>query len=172
VEYVSPIQLNVLAPRDPATGTVTVQVMTPNGTAQATVEKDALAPGIFVYQPPLVSDYYCACLDTSYHLTGSPTVPAHPGQKVTIFLTGLGDTNPAYPDGALVEDLLTLGSPATVLLNAVAISPSFAGMSATAAGLYQINFKIPDNMATGDLLLAVQVGGQQTQDGVFLAVSP
>ena len=67
---------------------------------------------------------------------------------------------------------MTLTSTATVLLNAVPITPSFAGMSTTAAGLYQINFKIPEDMATGDLLLAVQVGGQQSQDGVYLTVAP
>jgi uncharacterized protein (TIGR03437 family) len=170
--YVSPKQINVLAPRDPTIGMVTVQVTAPNGMAQAAVQKNAVAPGIFAHQPQPEGPYYADCLDLNYLLTGDPSAPAHPGQWVMLYLSGMGDTNPPYPDGAIVQDLLYLSAPATVVLNGVPIVPSFAGMSAQAAGLYQINFMIPVNTATGDLPLAVQIGGQQSQDGVFLTVAP
>jgi uncharacterized protein (TIGR03437 family) len=49
VSYVSPGQVNVLAPDDSAVGPVTVEVINSAGQAQATAQMAGFAPGLFPY---------------------------------------------------------------------------------------------------------------------------
>ena len=50
ISYVSPTQLNVQAPTDTATGTVAVQVNSPNGAANGTATLANYSPAFFTIQ--------------------------------------------------------------------------------------------------------------------------
>ena len=93
VEYVSPTQVNAIAPDDATIGNVQVQVTTPQGASySAIVLKQALSPAFFTYQS--VTTTYVAAI----HLDGTLVGPAlHiilplavPGEVIELYGTGSG----------------------------------------------------------------------------------
>lgn len=173
VYYVSPTQINVLAPDGWQRGTVQVTVNGPDGgSAPFGVAEDQVAPAFF----PIAGKYIAAV-----HLDGTLVAPAglfpgldsrpaQPGETVELFGTGFGPTNPATPAATLnppapLQFTVTVhtGSPSGLVL-----SNSFAGV--ISPGLVQINLTVPANTPDGDLALYANVGILNTQDGMFLAV--
>jgi len=53
-------------------------------------------------------------------------------------------------------------------INTTFITPSFAGLSG--AGLYQINFKVPAGVGSGDLPLKIQVPDGTTYPGPVISM--
>lgn len=101
-----------------------------------------------------------------------PTVPAKPGETVTLWGTGFGPVSPAPPAGVLV--------PASPVSSVTAsMSVTVAGQGAQfisgalfpgAVGVYQIMVKLPDNLPVGDQPVQASIGGVLTPDGVFLNI--
>lgn len=93
--------------------------------------------------------------DSSYVTANSP---AKPGEVVVIYLTGMGATNPSVKSGQPAptsEPLARVTVPATVSLDGQAATVQYAGLAPGFVGLYQVNFQVPKNAATGDLTLVV-----------------
>ena len=172
VYFISPIQINVLAPDD-AVGTAAVEVVTPRGKSTAvTVQRQALAPAFFTLN--LEGRKYAAALHLDGSLVGkaspSPGVttrPARPGDIISLFGTGFGPTEPAISAGLLVHQAAKIVNPPLIRLGGVAAGVQFAGL--VAAGLNQINLTVP-NVPDGDASLTGEVGGARTQADLFLAV--
>ena len=88
---------------------------------------------------------------------GLDTHPAHAGDTLVIYAIGLGPTSPGVPVGQAapsseplsrltstpVVNMFNTGSPALV------VQPSFAGLTPTYAGLYQVNVTVPANSPKG-----------------------
>jgi uncharacterized protein (TIGR03437 family) len=94
----------------------------------------------------------------------SETSPAVPGQYLVIYLSGLGLTNHAVADGAAAPNS-PLSNPLvapTLTLNGTGIPISFAGLTPSAVGLYQINFQVPPGTPNGNWQLVVSQGGQSS----------
>jgi uncharacterized protein (TIGR03437 family) len=77
--------------------------------------------------------------------------PARPGDIVTLYATGLGDTVPPviYSTAASKAASLKLLSDFKVLLDGAPLDPSlvlYAGIAPGFAGLYQINVQIPNTV--------------------------
>jgi uncharacterized protein (TIGR03437 family) len=172
VYFISPTQLNVLTPADNSTGSVSVEVIR-NGihSNQASVSLNKYSPALFLWP----KSYAVAThLDNSYAapanlFQGLSTVPARPGETIILYGTGFGPTTPPFPSGTVVTGRATT-DPVTVLLNGTSVDVSYAGLSPGSAGLYQLNIKIPDTMPDGDATIVAQIGGVQTESGIFLAV--
>jgi uncharacterized protein (TIGR03437 family) len=106
VYFISPGQINVLAPADTASGSVAVQV-TYGGAASNVVNaaESSLSPSLFLFDPQ--GRKYVAAVRSDGPFIGPPnlfgtalpTVPAHPGDVLLLFGTGFGPTNPASPIG-------------------------------------------------------------------------
>jgi len=98
--------------------------------------------------------------------------PARPGDAVTVFMTGLGPTNPSVAPGRLASSgtLAETEDPVSVRIGGESVQVLFAGLTPGFAGLYQVSFFIPDNAAEGDLPVQVEVGGAPTPPGGFLTV--
>ncbi len=175
VSYISPTQLNVLAPTDPALGQVPVVVTNANGTSpQFAAQLQSYSPGLFVFSPQS-GRYAAATLASGAYLGPSglfgstlTTTPAKPSDTIVLYGTGCGMTNPTVSSSQIYSGAaapltaalsITIGgAPATVL---------FAGMSGS--GLCQFNVVVP-NLANGDQAVVATVGGVQTQPSVFVAV--
>jgi len=123
VAYVSPGQLNVLAPDDSTLGTVPVEVITAAGTsARASANKQLVAPAFFVLEPQ-GGRYLVAQNSNTFELiapTGlfggnAVTRPAVAGEALTFYATGLGATNPAHPAGQIVTTPVPAGDAAVAL---------------------------------------------------------
>jgi uncharacterized protein (TIGR03437 family) len=98
--------------------------------------------------------------------------PAAPGEVVSIFLSGLGGTDPAVAGGVqapAVEPLARITTLATVTLNGNPVDVGFAGLVAGQVGLYRIDLTVPPDATAGDLKLAVGQNGL-TSNTVLLTV--
>ena len=166
VYYISPTQVNVLAPVDSITGPVSVQVTTSTGQSTAfTVQKTAAAPAFFQFDPQ--GRKYIAAEFADYSLVGpaglfgtaAVTRPAKSGEVVLLYATGLGATSPAYPDGQILTAAYPLAVPASVIVGGVHAVVQFAGL--IAPGLYQLNVQLPA-LPNGDTSVVIDLGGGVT----------
>jgi uncharacterized protein (TIGR03437 family) len=150
LEFVSPGQINLQAPNDTATGTVSVVVTTAGGSATSTVTLSQFSPSFSLLAAQHVAGIIVRSNGSgaygkgSYDIlgpTGSsfgyPTVAAQAGDVVELFGVGFGPTNPAVPAGAAFSGAAPTIDTIGLYINNVMVSPTFVGLSS--AGLYQIN---------------------------------
>ena len=170
--YVSDSQINFLMPSDLRPGDVTIRVATEGVSGPyVTVTLVPAAPALFPV--PTASGYTIATsADGKTLLTGDS--PAHPGDTVVIYLTGLGKTapNPASGEIPFYAGVIVQLSDLKVSLDGNAVDPvlvKYAGLTPGSAGLYQINLLIPANAGT-DPEIRVAVAGQSSPVGLKLAV--
>jgi len=171
VYYISPVQLNVLAPVDTATGPVSVQV-TFNGSASdsATGQEQQFSPAFFIFN----NDKYIASTHADGKLLGPAslfpglTTPARPGVTVILYGTGFGPTSPAIPNGQILTGAANLTTQPTIRIGGVVVTPTFAGLSAT--GLYQFNVPVPASASDGDVPVIATIGGVSSPSNAFISV--
>jgi len=177
--FVSPTQINMQIPDDPATGTVAVVVTTAGGSATATVTLAQFAPAFSLIDAHHVagiitrSDGSGAHGGGTYDILGPtgtslgyPTVAAKAGDNIVLFGVGFGPTNPHVPAGQPFSGSAPTTNPVTVLFNNVSVQPSYSGE--TSSGLYQLNLTVPPGLGSGDVPLQAMVGGIRTQSGVVI----
>jgi uncharacterized protein (TIGR03437 family) len=173
VYFISPTQLNVLAPDDTATGQVRVEVFTREGrSGEISALKNAVAPAMFAFSPR--SGRFAAAVHTDGALVapvdlfpGANARSARPGDIILLFGTGFGSTNPLWNASTIVASALPLGRPVTVRLGGMPAEVLFAGL--TGSGLYQFNVRVPD-LPNGDALVSLTVDSSSTQTNLFLPV--
>ena len=144
--FISPAQVSVQLPYGLKGNTVTVQVTNSKGNSgEVTARLAPTSPGIFSYadgQNPSRG----IVLHADYSLVTPPN-PAHPGETVILYLTGLGELTPplatgvASPDAPLPWAQDTLVS--VVFGGEVSPKVLYAGGAPRFAGLNQINAVIP-----------------------------
>jgi len=170
VEYVSPAQVNVLAPLDSTLGPVQVQLT--NGSAAAAafpVQEQSVAPGFFVFGGgPYIAATHA---DGSYlgptTLYPGATTPAKPGEVIVLYANGFGQTSPPVVNGAPTQSGNLPALP-IVTIGGVQAVVQFAGV--VTPGLYQINVVVPASLADGDATVSASYGGSTTQTGLAVAV--
>jgi len=179
--YVNPGQINMQVPDGLSTGSTSVVVTTPSGSATAAVTVALQAPAFCLLDSKHVagiilrSDASGAYGSGSYDILGPtgktlgyPTVAATAGDSVELFGVGFGPVNPPVPAGQPFSGAAATVAPVTVYLNGISITPTFAGMSS--AGLYQLNITIPSGLPTGDVFLQATVSDSQTPSGAVIAL--
>jgi trimeric autotransporter adhesin len=163
--YVSSNQLNIQAPFELAGKTSTTVVLTSNGQTGPpfVLNLRATDPAVFI------ANQRMAILNASGALI-TPTNPAHVGDTLSLYATGLGPvsaqcTVPActaitIATGQLapLTPLFNTQSQATVTIAGVAAQVSFSGLAPSFCGLYQVNFTVPSGVGTGDQPLVLGVG--------------
>lgn len=171
VYYISPIQINALAPVETATGSVNVQVTFNGSTSDAaSTQIQTRTPAFFLFN----SDKYIASRHADFNILGPASLfpgvstPARPGETVLLFGSGFGPTNPAIVNGRLLTAPANLTDPVSVRIGSTTVTPSFAGLSAT--GLYQINVAVPADAPNGDVAVVATIGGVSTQSNAFISV--
>ena len=181
--FVSPGQINLQAPDDMATGTVSVIVTTGVGSATSTVTLSRFAPSFILLDAKHVSGIILRANGSgafgkgkdSYDVlgpTGSsrgyPTVAAQAGDIIELFGVGFGPTIPAVPAGQAFNGAAPINYTLSLYVNNVLVQPTFVGLSS--AGLYQINLTVPRGLGDGDVPIQAIVGSMQTQPGVVFSV--
>lgn len=167
VEYISPTQINVLAPADSTTGSVNV-VVTNNGqsSAPATVQLQTYAPAFFM--PPA---YNAIASALPNYTAVTSTAPAMPGDMVVLWGTGFGPTTPQVPAGTTVTGAPVTSTLPVVTVGGVQVPVISSVLTTGTVGLYQITIQLPANVPTGTPAVQASIGGMQTQPGVTLFVS-
>jgi uncharacterized protein (TIGR03437 family) len=179
--YVSPTQINLQVPTDPAIGNVYVTVTTAEGSWTSTVALASVSPSFSVLDGKHVAgiilrfDGSGASGGGTYDILGPtgtslgyPTVAATAGDSVVLFGVGFGPTIPSIQAGQLYSGAADTVDPVTLTIGNTSVMPSFSGLSS--AGLYQLNLTIPAGLGTGDRALTASVGGVQTQSGVLISL--
>lgn len=174
MQYVSPTQINVLAPNDESTGSVAVTVTNSAGTSNAaTTILQSILPGLFT-----VSNYVCAFRPSDKTIINGTGVSggsyasaaaAKPGDILELYGTGFGLTDPEIPAGALFVGGYPTVNPVTVLIGGISTNVLWAGL--VSAGLNQINITVPAGLPDGDHAVVVAVGGVNSTGTAFLKVS-
>jgi uncharacterized protein (TIGR03437 family) len=147
VYYVSPRQINVLVPSQFRTGTVNLQVVV-NGRAgpEVPIKLEESAPALFEDEAGFV---------VATHSNGaviSAEAPAARGEIVVLYATGLGPVIPASVANRIPQQAAWLErfQEFSVRLNGAAVARDrilYAGVTPGFAGLYQINVRLPENLA-------------------------
>jgi uncharacterized protein (TIGR03437 family) len=157
IAYASPIQINAQVPAELQANRQYPVIVNVNGVYSKPEPINTIAQ-----QPVLAAfpDGRIIAQDVSYHLINAQN-PAHPGDVITLYLTGMGATNPAVPTGTLAptSPLAKTVIQPQVTIDGVTANVQFSGLTPGFVGLYQINVKIPAGPRTGDLQLVVSQGG-------------
>jgi len=176
VYFVSPQQVNVQAPDDEAQGMVEVRLTTATGTAAATVNLSALAPGVFAL-PPHGYRYPAAVhadgtLAAPAGLYGGDTAtrPAKPGDILMLFATGLGRTELPVAAGRTLLSPSPLADPTALRVRVGNIEAQVLWAGIVAPGLYQINLAIPE-LPSGEHSLTVELAGAASQPNLYLPIA-
>jgi uncharacterized protein (TIGR03437 family) len=174
VYYISPGQINVLAPDLPA-GPVTVTVTAPGGTsASFTATADAYGPAFFPWPGNQVvatrTDYSYAVKAGTF--AGLTTIPAKPGDVIVLWATGFGPTTPAPPPGVAVPSTTSYPTATlpTVTIDSIPATVYGAALAPGSAGLYQIAIQVPTSLSDGDWPIQASIGGILSPAGTILTV--
>jgi uncharacterized protein (TIGR03437 family) len=174
VYFISPGQINVLAPDVPA-GPISVTVTTAGGTSAAfAVVANAYGPAFFTWPNNQVvatrQDYSYAAKAGTF--AGATTIPAKPGDVIILWATGFGPTQPAAPLGASVPasgGYPTASAP-IVTVNNTRATVYGAALAPGSAGLYQIAIQVPTTLADGDWPIQATIGNIVSPAGTILSV--
>nr|MCU0782173.1 hypothetical protein [Akkermansiaceae bacterium] len=162
IYFISPTQINGLAPANLPEGPADVQVVRGAETsASFTATVRALSPAFFVMLAPSYAaarhhpDYKLVALPEQFPGCTAgidcPPRPAQPGEWLLFYGTGFGPVTSAVPPLMTLPVRVRFGSTWAEGLGALA-SP----------GLYQIAVQVPEATPEGDIPVIAEVGGRQT----------
>jgi uncharacterized protein (TIGR03437 family) len=174
IYYITPGQLNVLAP-DVSPGPVSVVVTTPGGSSAAfTAAASLYGPAFFLWPANQVvatrQDFSLAVKAGTFG--GASTVAAKPGEVLILWATGFGPTNPVAPAGVAVpgaKAYSTATAPVVTIGNISAVVYG-AALAPGSVGLYQIAIQVPLSLADGDWPVQAMIGGVVSNAGALLTV--
>ena len=168
VIFVSPSEVNAQMPSQ-ASGDVTFQVLTPGGSSTTfLMAVPSNSPAVFMSGTAGPETGLPAIVSVNDGLLITDANPVHRGDSLTIYLTGLGLTDPAVPDGSAPPSspLALVVLPPTVTLGGQNVNVDFAGLAPGEVGVYQLNVTIPNSAPQG-----LSVPLVITQNGVSTTVN-
>jgi uncharacterized protein (TIGR03437 family) len=165
------------------TGQVTLVVQANPGLGNESDSAPATLNGLQPFAPSLVilpnTTTTLAEFAGTFSLVGNPAVipgaaPAKPGDVVSLFGTGFGDTNPSAPVGQFTTAAASLMNGITVTIGSITLDASailYAGLAPQAiSGLYRFDVRIPQGTPNGDIQVTLSIGGVQSQSPATIAV--
>ena len=103
-------------------------------------------------------------------ILGRESRPANPGEFISIFATGLGQTDPPQVSGQPAAGERTVEMP-TVTIGGENAPVDFYGGAPNLVGLNQINVIVP-SLPAGDHEVIIIIAGRQSPTGVTVSVEP
>jgi uncharacterized protein (TIGR03118 family) len=178
VNFVSNTQINFLVPADIQPGTAQIQA-TNNGLVSATiaVPSNLVAPAFFIMGTNATTGNIYAFathangtfVGPAGLIKGVTTAPATPGETITLYGTGFGQTSPGIPNGKDIQVALSLPTPPTIVIDGTVANTTSAALTGT--GVYQFNVVIPKGAQIGDDLVVALMGNGETQANAFITVA-
>ncbi|HEX4138264.1 MAG TPA: TIGR03118 family protein [Bryobacteraceae bacterium] len=178
VSYVSNTQINFLVPADIQPGTAQIQT-TNNGLTSATipVPVQIIAPAFFTLGTNTANgDVYIFAehadgtfVGPAGLVKGATSSPAKPGETISIFATGFGQTSPAFPNGQVISSVFPMPAPPVIVIDGIVAGATSAGLVGT--GVYQFKVAVPTGIQTGDDLVVALLADGETQQNAFLAIA-
>jgi uncharacterized protein (TIGR03437 family) len=175
VYYISPTQVNVLAPPDALSGSnpsgAVQVVLTNNGAVSAAYSAAAqsMSPSFFVFNggPYVAAVHLSGALIGPATLYPGSTTPVKPGETIMLYANGFGPTSVPVVSGSSRQsgDLSPLPA---VTIGGVAAKVGFAGLAAV--GQFQFNVTLPGLLADGDQPVVATYNGSTTAMGTLITV--
>jgi uncharacterized protein (TIGR03437 family) len=154
--YAGAGQVNAIVPQG-ITPNATYPLVVVRGTAQSVpvpITVTELQPGTYTVDTSGSGSGIVADALTGQLITASN--PAHAGQYLVVYATGLGsligaggETEPADGAAAPTSVVYNTTSKVTATIGSVNANVLFSGLTATFAGLYQVNVQVPANAVAG-----------------------
>ena len=186
--FVSPGQINFQMPYGATAGqNAAIQVV--SGSTQGNIRSigvSTIAPRLLFFVSFITGNYGVIVNNTDGSLTlptgtvvpGFVCHPAKPGDVLTVYGIGFGQTNPIAVEGQAASATQLENVPGTMAsfgggigANPINVIPSFSGLTPTAVGLYQVNVTVPSVPPFGSgVPLSVSVNNQSSNT-VYLAIS-
>lgn len=173
ISYVSPIQVNVVAPNI-GTGPTQVTVTNSIGTSTAfATTSAAYSPGFFQWPGGFAvathTDFSPAVKNGTF--PGLTTVPAKPGEIIILWGTGFGPTAPAAPVGEVTPSDAIYATPnPAVTIGGMEATVSTCVLAPGFAALYQLAVQVPTTLANGDYPVVATIGGVSSPSTQLLTV--
>jgi uncharacterized protein (TIGR03437 family) len=167
--YVSDSQVNFLVPSKQATGSMLVRVMREGISGpEVSVPVVAAAPALFA-----TDTGFAIAVHSDNIAVVTADAPAHAGEVIVLYTTGLGKTvlNPATGELPMFISEIENRATLNVTLAGVPVDPArivYAGLTPRSAGLYQINLVLPS--CPVDPEVRVTVAGVTSSSGLKLAI--
>jgi uncharacterized protein (TIGR03437 family) len=173
IYFISPMQINALAPDDATEAPVGVEVVTPQGKSVGTmVPRQRFAPAFFTFEAG--GRKYVSATHADGTSIGKPglfpgmtTRAARPGDTILLFGTGFGPTTPPTAAGSMVSQPARVQTTPGILIGNVYARVQFAGL--VSSGFYQFNVTVPD-VAEGDQPVSAEIGATRSTGGVYITV--
>ena len=192
IYYVGPNQINAIAPNIDTSAfpagvnvTLPVTVSTPSGTsavfsafpARVTLQSSMtfwVQPAFFLwpggYAVATRQDYSWAVKNGTFPSTA--TVPAKPGDVVTLWGTGFGPTSPVAPVGVQLPTgtIYNTTNPVTVTVGGRTAVVYGAALAPGYAGLYQVAIQVPPSLTDGDYPVIAIIDGAASPSTTLITV--
>lgn len=132
-----------------------------------TVDVAAAAPDVFLIELEQNSILQAAAFHAGTGIPADDVHPAHAGEVLEMYATGLGTTIPAVPAGqpSPGNPPAQVASPPVVLIGGIQAQVLFAGLTPGLAGVYQLNVVAPNGLRTGRYSVTLQGGGNVAGQG-------
>ncbi len=175
ISFVSPGQVNVLAPVDLGAGATRVEITTPDGTSSCDL---TATPSLPAFYAPYASgeNYFVTGLSSVGALVGDPSIDprvkraVRPGEVISLFGTGFGDASDA-PSTTSIFLAFTGSFPLrenpTITIGGVPVT-DVAGYLVL-PGLYQFNITVPD-VPDGAQPIVADFGSITSSGSVMLTI--
>ena len=167
--YLSDGQLDVQIPSDLTPTQQYMILVSTNGalTLPDQIDLVPLQPGVSSF-----ADGHIIAQHVDFTLVDA-SHPAKPGEAIVTYLLAMGPTNPSVLSGAPAPSspLAQVTTRPAVTVDGQDAEVLFAGLTPGFAGLYQINFRVPANVHSGDLTMLVTQNGVAS-NATKLPVSP
>jgi uncharacterized protein (TIGR03437 family) len=173
VQYISPAQINVLAPDDTGAGSVAVSVSNAAGSSNnITATLSPVLPGLSVQANYVRAVRYpdgAIINGTGAAESGFTTAAAAvPGDIIALYGTGFGPTDSAPQTGLVFTGAYAATNAVTVTIGGVSAEVLWAGL--VGPGLYQINVKVPAAAPAGDQAVIAKIMGASSQSTALLKI--
>ncbi len=173
ITYVQTDQVNFQVPAGTPSGSVPLTVILNPGrpnelrSDQATVTVNNHSPAFFTFNSRSI-----AAQTADFRIIADPAVvpggvAARRGDVVILYGTGFGLGEPVYQAGEITDGITPLRDRVTITVGGTTLAASdilYAGLApGNISGLQQFNIRIPQSTATGNVPVAISVGGLTTQ---------
>lgn len=170
VIYSSATQVSAVAPFSLAGKTSTRVVVEYLGVPAATIQVPVrnVKPAIFTLD---ASGNGPGAILNQNGTLNTATNPAAKQSYISLYVTGVGQTNPASQDGQVVMTAANLLAPVTATIGGQAAEVQYAGSApGLVPGVAQINLRVPAGATTGSNSVQLTVGGIVSSGNVIVFV--
>jgi uncharacterized protein (TIGR03437 family) len=180
--YVSATQINAIVPYEIAGSAQTTMTVTSNGTPSSGLTLLVVPSSPAIFTVTQNGSGQAAALNQN-GTVNSASNPAARGSVISIYATGVGQTNPAGVTGSVTPgsppfatptgnvSVLFVGAPQDDFIAGIAGTIEYAGEAPSlVAGVLQVNVLIPSSVLSGPVTLVLTVGGNPSPSTVNVQV--